>query len=125
MDTIASQPTDFSTPDAEKAFADKLLQPLLQWLEKIGCTPQRFCEVLKSDQPHEDRAGALGISTESLREGLDAIPSLKLYAEIVGLTDEELWKEFELNRHLAPRWLLRRLEGAVRDHFASLCQTGV
>lgn len=107
------------------AIAKEILAPWVDWLEGISCTPARFCEVMRADNTDlfdaEAKAEALGIGEEEFLCGIESIGSVQLYALILDLPLEELWRGFELHTYPMPRWLLRNAEDAVRDSFANAC----
>ncbi|MEK9173860.1 MAG: hypothetical protein AAB845_01180 [Patescibacteria group bacterium] len=101
-----------------EALADEILAPLLQWLESISKTPAQFREVMRSGKSFEKQASLLSITTQAFEEGINSITSLHVYAEILGITKEQLWLGFEVNRHIAPQWLIEQVEDACRDKMA-------
>jgi hypothetical protein len=116
MEIVKDQPIDL------KALAGEILQPLLDWLDSISCTPARFCEVMKEDSSFfEDKPQALGISQEEFFNGINNIRSLHLYATIMGMSKEQLWMKFEANSCIAPQWLISELENAIGKDFPSSC----
>ena len=116
MEIVKDEPVDL------KAVAEEIAQPLLDWLNKISCTPARFCEVMRADSSFfKEKPEALGISQEEFFHGINSIHSLDLYATIMGISKEQLWLKFEVHSCICPQWLIDQLEEALLDHFSGLC----
>ena len=105
-------------PDVE-SMAQELMEPFLTWLTSVQLMPAKFTEVMRRDtSQHDEKPQALGITQEQFQEGINSLQSLHLYAEILGISKEELWGGFEVNKYIAPRWLIEQLEKSVQEQMA-------